>query len=163
MVQRLFQAYFTDGLNVADHQVLADLATGVGLDRDATLAALASGRFADAVDADVEQARQMGISGVPFFVFAGKYAVSGAQPVEVFGQALETSLERDSRDRGRSRAMTEPGPRLRADAQRNVEDIRRAALDVFRIGGLSSPSGRSRVRPGSARAPSTTGSAAGKA
>ncbi|UNX54740.1 DsbA family oxidoreductase [Georgenia sp. TF02-10] len=91
MVQRLFQAYFTDGLNVADHQVLADLATGVGLDRDATLAALASGRFADAVDADVEQARQMGISGVPFFVFAGKYAVSGAQPVEVFGQALETS------------------------------------------------------------------------
>jgi len=91
LVQRLFRAYFTDGLNVADHQVLAGLAADVGLDRDAALAALAGGEFADAVEADLEQARQYGISGVPFFVFAGKYAVSGAQPVEAFVQALETS------------------------------------------------------------------------
>lgn len=91
MVQRLFKAYFTDGLNVADHQVLGDLAAEAGLDRDAALAALESGQFADEVQADLEQARQLGISGVPFFVFAGKYAVSGAQPVEAFRQALETS------------------------------------------------------------------------
>jgi len=57
MVRRLFQAYFTDGLNVADHQVLADLAAEVGLDRDAALAALTSGEFADAVAADIQQAR----------------------------------------------------------------------------------------------------------
>lgn len=91
MVQRLFQAYFTEGLNVADHQVLADLAAAVGLDRDAALAALTSGEFADAVEEDIQQARQYGIQGVPFFVFAGKYAVSGAQPVEAFLQALDTS------------------------------------------------------------------------
>lgn len=91
MVQRLFQAYFTDGLNVADHQVLADLAAEVGLDRDAALTALADDEFADAVEADIQQARQLGITGVPFFVFAGKYAVSGAQPVEAFLQALQTS------------------------------------------------------------------------
>ncbi|RBM19475.1 DsbA family protein [Streptomyces sp. PT12] len=91
MLKRLFKAYFVDGLNVADHQVLADLATEVGLDRDSALAALASGGFTGAVDADLQRARDMGISGVPFFVFAGKYAVSGAQSVEAFGQALETS------------------------------------------------------------------------
>ena len=91
MMRRLFQAYFTDGLNVADHQVLADLAADVGLDRDAALAALTSGEFANEVAADIEQARQYGISGVPFFVFAGKYAVSGAQPVDAFLQALDTS------------------------------------------------------------------------
>jgi predicted DsbA family dithiol-disulfide isomerase len=91
MVQRLFQAYFTDGLNVADHQVLADLAAEIGLDRDAALAALRAEEFAEAVEDDIRQARQLGITGVPFFVFAGKYAVSGAQPVEAFLQALETS------------------------------------------------------------------------
>jgi predicted DsbA family dithiol-disulfide isomerase len=91
MVRRLFEAYFTEGLNVADHQVLAGLAADVGLDRDAALAALTSGEFADAVEADIQQARQYGIQGVPFFVFAGKYAVSGAQPVEAFLQALDTS------------------------------------------------------------------------
>jgi predicted DsbA family dithiol-disulfide isomerase len=91
MMRRLFKAYFTDGLNVADHQVLADLAAEVGLDRDAALAALTSGDFADEVAEDLEQARQYGISGVPFFVFAGKYAISGAQPVEAFVQALDTS------------------------------------------------------------------------
>jgi predicted DsbA family dithiol-disulfide isomerase len=91
MVQQLFKAYFTDGRNVADHQVLADLAADVGLDRDAALAALASGEFAEAVEEDIRQARQYGIQGVPFFVFAGKYAVSGAQPVEAFLQALDTS------------------------------------------------------------------------
>lgn len=91
MVRRLFEAYFTEGLNVADHQVLADLAAEVGLDRAAALAALADGEFADEVEADIQQARQYGITGVPFFVFAGKYAVSGAQPVEAFVQALTTS------------------------------------------------------------------------
>lgn len=93
MIVRLFKAYFTDGLNVADHQVLGDLAAEIGLDRDAALAALAGGEFTDAVEADLQQARQMGISGVPFFVFAGKYAISGAQPVEVFSRALETSWD----------------------------------------------------------------------
>jgi predicted DsbA family dithiol-disulfide isomerase len=91
MVRRLFEAYFTEGLNIGDHQVLAGLAADVGLDRDAALAALTSGEFADNVEADLQQARQYGINGVPFFVFAGKYAVSGAQPVEAFLQALDTS------------------------------------------------------------------------
>lgn len=93
MIQRLFKAYFSEGLNIADHATLGDLAAEVGLDRDAALAALASGEFADAVEADLKQARDFGINGVPFFVFAGKYAVSGAQSPEAFLQALEQSWD----------------------------------------------------------------------
>ncbi len=93
MIQRLFRAYFTDGLNIADPQVLGDLAAETGLDREAALAALASGEHADAVEEDRRQAQEIGVTGVPFFVFAGRYAVSGAQPLEVFVQALQTSWD----------------------------------------------------------------------
>ena len=91
MVIRLFKAYFTDGLNVGDHEVLADLAAEVGLDREAALAVVQSDDHADAVDVDLDLARQIGITGVPFFVLDGKYAVQGAQPVEAFRQALATA------------------------------------------------------------------------
>lgn len=88
MIVRLFEAYFRDGRSVGRHESLADLAAEVGLDRDAALAALESDAYADAVDRDIETARRIGVQGVPFFVFQGKFAVSGAQPAEVFGQAL---------------------------------------------------------------------------
>ncbi len=88
LMQRLFKAYLTDGLNIVDHEVLADLAAEVGLERAAALAALKTDAFSAEFDADVEEARRLGISGVPFFVLNGKYAVSGAQPREVFEQAL---------------------------------------------------------------------------
>lgn len=91
MVHRLFKAYFTDGLNVGDHAVLADLAAEVGLDRDKALHAIESGAFEEVVDEDIRQARELGISGVPFFVLGGKYGVSGAQPVEAFLQALQSA------------------------------------------------------------------------
>lgn len=91
MMQRLFRAYFTEGRNVADHATLVELATEIGLDGGKAAAALESGQFAEAVDSDIARARQLNISGVPFFVFADKYAVSGAQSVDTFLQALETS------------------------------------------------------------------------
>lgn len=90
LVIRLFKAFFTDGLRVGNHEVLADLAAEVGLDRDAALAALNSEQYEDAVTADIDLARQYGINGVPFFVIDGKYAISGAQPTETFRQALDT-------------------------------------------------------------------------
>ena len=54
---------------------------------------LAGDRYRDAVSADIDQARAYGAGGVPFFVFEGAYAVSGAQPTEVFGQVLEQVWE----------------------------------------------------------------------
>jgi predicted DsbA family dithiol-disulfide isomerase len=92
MMDRLFKAYFTDSRNVEDHATLTELAVGIGLPADEVKDVLASGRYADEVRRDIDEAMQMGINGVPFFVFNGKYAVSGAQDSEVFLDALRRSV-----------------------------------------------------------------------
>lgn len=89
MVERLFRAHFTEGLNVADPQTLGDLAAEVGLDRDEVLTALDAGEGEDRFAADREMARRLGITGAPYFVFGGAFAISGAQPAEAFDQALQ--------------------------------------------------------------------------
>jgi len=88
MTEQLFKAYFTDGRNIADPVVLAELAAGAGLPGDEVKNVLASGQFSDEVRSDIDDALQMGINGVPFFVFDGRYAVSGAQDTSVFIEAL---------------------------------------------------------------------------
>jgi len=96
LAERLFKAYFTEGRHVGRVDELVALAADAGLDADAAREALESGRFADAVQADIAQAGAYGINGVPFFVIDGKYGVSGAQPAEVFGQVLtQVAGERD--------------------------------------------------------------------
>ncbi|MBD8079917.1 DsbA family oxidoreductase [Cellulosimicrobium arenosum] len=89
MKERLLKAYFEDGRHVGRADELADLAAEVGLDRDEVAAALADHRYADAVQADIDQARAYGINGVPFFVVDGRYGISGAQDPAVFVQAIE--------------------------------------------------------------------------
>jgi predicted DsbA family dithiol-disulfide isomerase len=89
MVRRLFQAYFTQGANLGDPAVLAGLAADIGLDSDAAAAALATGRYAPDVDYDIDVARRLQITGVPFFVFNKSYAIHGAQPLEVFTETLD--------------------------------------------------------------------------
>lgn len=91
MMQRLFEAHFRDGLHIGDHEVLADLAVEVGLDRDAVIDSLHSGEFDDAVQADEDRARAIGVSGVPYFVIDSQYALSGAQSVETFLRAMDTA------------------------------------------------------------------------
>ena len=84
------RAYFTEGKNIADHAQLRELAAEVGLaaqDVDSVLADETA--YTREVAEDIALARQIGVQGVPFFVFDGRLAVSGAQPVEVFRQALE--------------------------------------------------------------------------
>ncbi|MEO9324246.1 DsbA family oxidoreductase [Nocardioides sp. C4-1] len=89
--EALLHAYFVEARNLADHDVLVDVATSVGLDADAARTVLASDAHADDVAADVAQAAAYGATGVPFFVVDAKYGVSGAQPTEVFSQLLETA------------------------------------------------------------------------
>ncbi|PVE70474.1 DsbA family oxidoreductase [Microbacterium testaceum] len=86
LAEILMSAYFLEGKHVGRDDDLIALAVEAGLDEDAAREALTSQRFRAAVRADQEQARQFGISGVPFFVIDGKYGVSGAQPVEAFTQ-----------------------------------------------------------------------------
>ncbi|PCL93829.1 DsbA family oxidoreductase [Paenibacillus lautus] len=89
MTERLFRAYFTDAENLEDKNLLADLAAEVGLEREQAMAMLESDAFQSEVRADEAAATNLGIRGVPFFVLGGKYAVSGAQPLEVFTDALD--------------------------------------------------------------------------
>jgi predicted DsbA family dithiol-disulfide isomerase len=88
MKERLLRATFTEGLPIADKPALVRLATEVGLSATQVRAVLDGDAYADAVRADERQATRYGITGVPFFVADGKYAVSGAQPPEVLLQLL---------------------------------------------------------------------------
>lgn len=90
--EALFRGYFTDGVNIADHEALARLGASIGLEAEAVRVMLASGAYADAVQRDIGEARQLGIRGVPFFLMNRRYAVSGAQPVEVFRRALDKAF-----------------------------------------------------------------------
>jgi len=87
--EALLSAYFIETENVADHDTLLRIATGVGLDEVRVKEVLAGDEFADAVEADIREAAALGATGVPFYVVDRKYGVSGAQPSEVFTQVLE--------------------------------------------------------------------------
>ncbi len=86
---RFLRGYMTEGQAIGDHEVLVRLATEAGLDPQEVRAVLESDRYANDVREDEEMARELGVRGVPFFVFGGKLAVSGAQPMEVLLGALE--------------------------------------------------------------------------
>lgn len=86
--QALFSAHFTQNRDLADHEVLADIAAEVGLDRSEALAVLQDQRFAQAVRQEMTQWQQQGIDSVPAFVFEQKYLVNGAQGVENFKNIL---------------------------------------------------------------------------
>ncbi|MGG1664245.1 DsbA family oxidoreductase [Brevibacillus sp. NRS-1366] len=96
MVERLLKAFFTDSLHLGDHQVLAQLAAEIGLDREKTLAMLAGDEYTEQVQADKQKGANLGINGVPFFVFNDKYALSGAQPGEVFVNVLNKVWEEEN-------------------------------------------------------------------
>lgn len=93
VVEALFLAYFTEGRDLSDQATLAEVAAGAGLDRAEVDELLAGDMGLDAVRAGEEQARRLGVSGVPFFVVNGKVALSGAQPSELFLQAFEQAGE----------------------------------------------------------------------
>jgi predicted DsbA family dithiol-disulfide isomerase len=86
--ERLDRGTFTEGLAVSDHEELTALAVEIGLDEAEVRDVLAGDRYADAVRDDEAQARAYGINGVPFFVLDGRYGVSGAQPADLFLEAL---------------------------------------------------------------------------
>ena len=93
MKERLLKAYFVEGGHVGQVEQLAQLASEVGLDEADVLRRLNEAEFAQAVEDDVQQAVAYGIQGVPFYVIDGKYGISGAQPAEVFAQALQQAFD----------------------------------------------------------------------
>jgi Predicted dithiol-disulfide isomerase involved in polyketide biosynthesis len=87
--EQLFAAYFTQGKDLNDFNVLAKIGAEVGLEVNAVWQMLIGNQFADEVKWEVAEAGQLGVQGVPFFVFDRKYAISGAQEQAFFKQTLE--------------------------------------------------------------------------
>ncbi len=92
--QALLRAYFTDGQDVADHEVLADLAAEVGLDRAGALILLASDDEAEFVRAERDEAHSNGIAAVPTFVVEGEWMLQGAHDSKAWVKAL-THLQKE--------------------------------------------------------------------
>ena len=89
IIGKLFDAYFTKNLELADFDVLKKIAAECGLDSAEVDEVLNSDRYAADVRADEYEAARLGVHGVPFFVIGGKYGLSGAQPVEILRKAVE--------------------------------------------------------------------------
>ncbi len=87
--EALFRAYFSEGKDLNDREQLVEVASGVGLAAEEAYGYLAGEDGVAEVLASQEEAGRLGIAGVPFYVFDGKYALSGAQPAEVFGRVLD--------------------------------------------------------------------------
>ena len=94
LAEALFRSYFREGRDVGDPEVLAAVAGEAGLDPDAAAAMLVSQDEVDKVRQELSLAEAVGVTGVPFFVMAGKFAIPGAQPREVMAQLIERARER---------------------------------------------------------------------
>ena len=92
LVEALFAAHFTDGRDIGDAQVLADIAVACGLDGAAARSLLAGDSETDAVHAENLRAHRLGINGVPCFVIGGRHAIAGAQEPEVIERLLDVAL-----------------------------------------------------------------------
>jgi predicted DsbA family dithiol-disulfide isomerase len=93
MLERLYKAYFTEQLSLFDVESLLALAADKGLDTMEVREALESGLYVDAVSRDLNEARSLGVTGVPFFMIDGRYRISGAQAMDIFSRALTMAAE----------------------------------------------------------------------
>ena len=94
-VSRLFQAYFEEGADIGDKEVLADIADGIGMDASVVMRLLQSDADADDIRARDAHSRQMGVNSVPTFIVDGKHAVPGAQPPELWERVIAEFKDRD--------------------------------------------------------------------
>ncbi|HJJ64562.1 MAG TPA: DsbA family oxidoreductase [Methanocorpusculum sp.] len=89
MTIAVMDGYFTKGKELNHNEDLLEMVKNVGLDVQEAEKVLNSDKYLEEVDTDIREARMFGIQSVPFFIFENRLAVSGAQPVEVFMQALQ--------------------------------------------------------------------------
>lgn len=97
LARRLFQLYFEEGQNIGDHAVLVEAARQAGMDAPVVAAMLATDADRDAVATEAGTASRMGITGVPCFLFEGKYAVMGAQDSDTLADAIRQIADAKAR------------------------------------------------------------------
>lgn len=95
-VSALFKAYFEDGRDIGDHEVLADIADAIDMDASVVLRLLASDSDREDIRARDAHSRQMGVNSVPTFIVAGKHAVPGAQPPDLWIKVIQELKEQTS-------------------------------------------------------------------
>ena len=95
LTDRLMKAYFTDGYNLADMETLVKLAVEVGLDENSARKVLHENQFTQDVRSEINEAKRIGVQGVPFFVVNRKYGISGAQQEDYFLAALNQIWDED--------------------------------------------------------------------
>lgn len=93
VVERLFAGYFTEGRDIGNYGTLADIASEAGLGRSEVLERLAREADFEVVREEANAARSEGITGVPFYVFGERLAVSGAQPPDVLSKAIARAMQ----------------------------------------------------------------------
>jgi predicted DsbA family dithiol-disulfide isomerase len=109
VAEALHRAHFTDGLDIGSHDVLTRVAVDAGLDEATVRAFLASSDGHSEVQGLINEAYQLGISSVPTFVFAGKYAVSGAQDPKLLLETLREVARREAAE-GKLQPIGTAGP-----------------------------------------------------
>jgi predicted DsbA family dithiol-disulfide isomerase len=97
VVDAIFRGYFTEGRNISDLEVLADIAAEQGMNRDATRSFLSSDEAKELVKSQEQAVAAMGVRGVPLFII-GDVAISGAQPAQAFEQALVAAIEAETKN-----------------------------------------------------------------
>lgn len=93
--KRFYAAHFTEGEIISDTDSIVRMSEEVGLDGGAVRDIVENGKNTDKVEQDIAQAQKLGVQGVPFFLVNDKYSISGAQPVELFQQALNQIWEEE--------------------------------------------------------------------
>ena len=95
--EALFKAYFMEGKNIDSQEALIEIASNIGLNLDEARKALHEKQYSEQIEFDAYEAQQIGVRGVPFFVFNRKYGISGAQPLEVFTRTLNQAYEDENK------------------------------------------------------------------
>jgi predicted DsbA family dithiol-disulfide isomerase len=90
--ENMFQAYFTEGRDIGNPDVIAAVAEKSGLDKKQMLMAIADGRYKSRLDEARREGQLLGLTGIPLFIIENKLKIVGAQPIEVFRNLLEKEL-----------------------------------------------------------------------
>jgi predicted DsbA family dithiol-disulfide isomerase len=95
MTERILHAYYTESKHIGDQDTLVQLAEEVGLNGDEVRKMLESDDMSEAVHADEQEAKQLGIRSIPFFLVNRKYAITGAQTTDAFVNSLQQIMAQD--------------------------------------------------------------------